>query len=158
MTRLLLSLSLAVTVLFGLIGSSVAAETPKSFLDAIYAKYVGPPAKAKGIRLDSRTALNRYFTPALAGLIDADNKAAAKKNEVPNLDGDPFVDAQDWQITDVSVMTSAVGPGKASGVAAFKNFGEPVTVGYNLVLLKDGWRIDDMHWASGDLRALFKGR
>src|SRR6185295_9261958 len=75
----------------------VAAEqTAQDFLAAIYANYKGKDSK--GTSLGSTAAINRYFTPALARLIDADAKAAAKRNEVGALGGDPFIDAQDWEI------------------------------------------------------------
>src|SRR5437868_14910019 len=89
--------ALVVAAGFGVaLAAAAAAEpTPKEFLDAIYKTYIGK--NAKGMPLD-KPATMRLFTPALRKAIDDDSKRAARKNEVPNLDGDPFVDAQDWDI------------------------------------------------------------
>jgi hypothetical protein len=136
-------------------GPVLAAEpTAQEFLAAIYAKYNGKDAK--GQSLNGAAALNRLFTPALARLIDADAKAAAKKGEVGKLDGDPFVDAQDFEIGDVKIDVKESAPDKATAVATFKNFGKDVTISYELVKLKQGWRIDDIRMPSGSLRGLFK--
>src|SRR5437016_5581 len=76
--------------LFAAASPGVAAEqTAQDFLGAIYASYKGKDAK--GVPLGSTAAINRYFTPTLARLIDADAKAAARRNEVGALGGDPFV-------------------------------------------------------------------
>ena len=134
---------------------SVAAEqTAQDFLAAIYANYKGKDSK--GTSLGSTAAINRYFTPALARLIDADAKAAAKRNEVGALGGDPFIDAQDWEIDAFAIEVKESAPNKAIGTVKFKNFGKDVTITHDLVKLKQGWRIDEIRMPSGSLRALFK--
>jgi hypothetical protein len=133
----------------------VAAEqTAQDFLAGIYANYKGKDAK--GVSLGSTAAINRYFTPALARLIDADAKTAAKRNEVGALGGDPFVDAQDFDIQALAIAVKENGPNKATGTVKFKNFGKDVTITHDLVKLKQGWRIDEIRMPSGSLRALFK--
>src|ERR1700689_1167786 len=73
-----------------------AAPAASAFVTAIYAAYKGK--NAKGIRLDTEAGIRRYFEPSLAALMIKDQKDAARRHDVPNLDGDPFVDAQDWDI------------------------------------------------------------
>ena len=136
-------------------GPGVAAEqTAQEFLAAIYANYKGKDSK--GASLGSTAAVNRYFTPALARLIDADSKAAAKRGEVGALGGDPFIDAQDWDIDALTIDVKETAPGKATGTVRFKNLGKDVTIAHDLVKLKQGWRIDEIRMPSGSLRALFK--
>ncbi|MFO1184499.1 MAG: DUF3828 domain-containing protein [Bauldia sp.] len=158
MPKPILALLAAFAVLACGIGEAVAADSPKTLLDGIYAKYVGPRAKAKGVRLDSQAQINALFTPAVAAMILADRKAAAARKEVPNLDGDPFVDAQDYEITGVQVVVTLTDGDKsrATAVAMFKNFGKPVSVDYVLLKTKAGWRIDDIKWPEGSLRAVLK--
>ena len=81
-----------------------AEQTPKDFLDAIYKTYTGK--NAKGLPLD-KPATMRLFTPALRKLIDDDSRKAAKRNEVPNLNGDPFVDAADGLDVELAQGTDA---------------------------------------------------
>jgi hypothetical protein len=136
-------------------GPALAAEqSAQDFLAGIYANYKGKDSK--GTSLATTAAINRYFTPALARLIDADAKAAAKRREVGALGGDPFIDGQDWELTDLSIDVKDNGPDKATGTVKFKNFGKDVTITHDLVKVKQGWRIDDIRMPSGSLRALFK--
>ena len=133
----------------------IAAEpTAQDFLAGIYASYKGK--NSKGISLATTAQINRYFTPALARLIDADAKTAAKRSEVGALGGDPFIDAQDWDIDALAIEVKDSVPDKATGTVKFKNFGKDVTITHDLVKLKQGWRIDEIRMPSGSLRALFK--
>jgi hypothetical protein len=136
-------------------GPAMAAQpTAQDFLAGIYANYKGK--NAKGVSLSNPATLNRTFTPGLARLIAADAKAAAKRREVGALGGDPFVDAQDFEIDAVTIDVKETAPDKATGTVSFKNFGKDVTVTHDLVKLRQGWRIDDIRMPSGSLRALFK--
>ena len=126
----------------------------RDFLAAIYANYQGKGAK--GVDISTKGAPGKYFTPSLARLIEKDAAKAAKRHEVGTLDGDPFVDAQDFEITDLAIDVKDTGPDKAVGAVTFKNFGKDVTVMHDLRKLAKGWRIDDIQAPSGSLRALFK--
>jgi hypothetical protein len=131
-----------------------AEQSAQDFLKTIYAAYKGKDAK--GIPLNARGAPARYFTPALARLIDADAKAAAKRGDVPALGGDPFVDAQDFEINAFAIVVKDTAANKAVGSVKFKNFDQDVTIALDLVKLDNGWRIDEIRMPSGSLRALFK--
>ena len=138
----------------GLIDPADAAEqTAKEFLNAIYGTYVGKDAK--GTPLD-QPATNRLFTPGLLKLIEGDAKRAKKRGEVPSLDGDPFVDAQEWEINSFTAEVQDSGPGKAKGVVKFKNFDKDTAVALDLVRVNGGWHIDEIAGPSGSLRALLK--
>jgi hypothetical protein len=130
-------------------------QDAKSFVESIYKQYLGK--NTPSVDLSSREGLELYFTPSLADLIDKDAKEAEKQQEAPLLNGDPFVDAQDWEITDpvVAVQTQENGKG-AIATATFKNFGKAVSVRLALVMTPKGWRIDDVFWSEGNLRALYK--
>jgi hypothetical protein len=137
------------------ISPAIAADqSARDFLAAIYANYRGKDSK--GQSFDTTAKINRLFTPSLARLIDADAKAAAKRGDVGALDGDPFIDGQDWQIDSFTIDVKDTGPDKAVGTVSFKNFDKNVTITLDLVKLKQGWRIDDIHMPSGSLRAVFK--
>jgi hypothetical protein len=122
----------------------------RGFLDGIYRPYL---AKAyPGQTLDQP---DRFFSPPLARAIERDRREAAKRKEVPTLDGDPFVDAQDWAISDLAVTATENGP-RATGVVTFKNQGAPSRVTVDLVMTPAGWRIDDIRTSQTSLRKLFK--
>src|SRR3984893_19060430 len=90
--------------------------------------------------------ISRFFGPALPGLIAKNQKDAASRGEAPALDGDPFVDAQDWDIQTFDVTMRDIAPNKASGTVTFQNLGKPIKVVLDLVKLKEGWRIADITW------------
>jgi Protein of unknown function (DUF3828) len=138
------------------VGAPAALADPaaKAFLQKIYAAYQGK--SSKGIRLDGDAVLRRYFEPALAALMIKDRKDAAKRGDVPGLDGDPFINAQDWEIGPVDIVVRDIAPDKASGTVKFTNLKVPTTVIYDLVKLKDGWRIADITWDGKDtLRGIY---
>ena len=71
-----------------------------------------------------------------------DRRAAARRKEVGTLDFDPFVDAQDWEITAFDIAVSDAGPGKASATVKFANLDSKSTVVLDLVKIKDAWKIN----------------
>jgi len=132
---------------------AAAEQSAQQFLESIYAHYKGKDTK--GVAYSGRASA-RSFTPSLVRLIDADAKAAAKRGDVPTLDGDPFVDAQEWDIAAFDIAVKETAPGKATGTVKFNNEGAAKTVTVDLVKTKAGWRIDDLNGPNGSLRALFK--
>jgi len=135
-------------------GMALADPAAKAFLEKIYAAYKGK--SSKGIGLDSDAMLRLYFEPKLAALMIKDRKDAAKRGDVPELDGDPFVNGQDWEIGPVDIAVRDLAPDKASATVKFRNLKVETTVLYDLVRLKEGWRIADITWDGNDtLRGIF---
>jgi hypothetical protein len=146
--------ALAVISLFTVSAQSQSPDA-KAFVENIYKRYLGK--NVPGLDLSTREALDLYFTPSLAELIDKDAKEAEKQQEAPLMNGDPFVDAQDWEITDPVVTVQAQDNANgATATATFKNFGKTVTVRLALQLTPKGWRVDDIFWSEGNLRGLYK--
>ena len=156
-TRRLLILSGASVALLATSGGRAADAAARSFVVAIYNSYKGK--NGNGISLDGDAKIRRYFEPALAELISKDQKDAASRGEAPALDGDPFVDAQDWDIQTFEVTMRDTAPNKASATVTLQNLGKPVTIVLDLVKLKEGWRIADIAWqregGTETLRELF---
>jgi hypothetical protein len=76
--------------------AAAPAASPQSFVEAIDKTYLGKAAR--GIALTQEAVIRRYFAPPLPDAIVKDRAEADKRGEVPMLDGDPFVDAQDCEI------------------------------------------------------------
>jgi hypothetical protein len=127
------------------------------FVTKIYDAYKGKDSK--GVSIGTEAEIRRWFEPSLAALIARDQKAAAKRGDVGTLDGDPFIDAQDWEISAFDVAVSDAPPDKAVATVTFKNFNDPFKIVLNLVKVKNEWRIADIVWTRKDgpasLRALF---
>jgi hypothetical protein len=134
------------------------AQTPDAFLQDIYSHYRGSDRVAKGIMLEKDADYRRYFADDLANLIIADENASAKSGDVPALDGDPFVDAQDWEITHLTIHIDTQSAAAATATVRFENVKQPKTLHVQLVATPKGWRIADIVWPGdeGTFRGLYK--
>jgi len=90
------------------------------------------------------------YSPRLAALFALDSKEAG--GEVGRIDFDPWTNAQDFQITDVSVKAQPVENTKDREIvtAKFKNIGKPETILFYFEKAKSGWQLDDMQAPGGD--------
>ena len=128
--------------------------SPQPFVDSIYKHYLGK--ESKGLSLSSDATIRRYFASPLADAIIKDFAAAHKAGEVPLLNGDPFIDAQDWEIGELKIEVKDTGHRRAVGVVTFTNASEPRTVTLDLIKTASGWRIADISAPSGSLRELYQ--
>jgi Protein of unknown function (DUF3828) len=137
-----------------------ADQSARDFVAGIYAAYKGK--NSQGIVLDNAGAVRRYFAPPLAALIIKDMDEAAKRGEVGALDGDPFIDGQDWEIAPFDVAVSETVPGKARATVKFDNAGTPKTVVLDLIKIDNSWRIGEITWRRGGkdetLSSLFRSQ
>ena len=125
-------------------------STPDSFLRSIYDPYLDA-----GFKGQPYWQTSRFFAPELARVIDADMRDAKRRGEVPKLDGDPFLDAQDWNIKDLAISVKTDGP-KAVGNVSFDNLGKHTEITLDLVQTQAGWRIADIKSPSGTLSEFYK--
>jgi hypothetical protein len=128
------------------------AGSPQEFLTAIYKNYQGKDAP--GTDLSAPDDVNRYFAPDLAAAIIKDSEEAEKSGDAPTLDGDPFVDAQDWDIKNLRIDAKPAGGNAAGATVTFTNFGEKQAVRIDLVKTAAGWRVREIKAPSGSLREL----
>ena len=145
----------AFAALLGALPLAAAAqqtETASAFVNAIYQPY-----QRKGFQGQPYTEAERYFEPALAAAMRGDQAAAKQRNEVPLLNGDPFIDAQEWEITSLSIAVTSQGDRASAGVALV-NLGKPYAVALTLIQTPAGWRIVEILAPSGSLRGLYKLR
>jgi Protein of unknown function (DUF3828) len=137
--------------------AAAPSQTADAFLQGIYAHYHGDVGTTgKGIFLDKPSDIRRYFANDLAELMIADDAVAEKHGDVPQLDGDPFIDAQDWDIRDIAIHIDSETGDRAKATVTFQNFKKPDTVHLDLVQTPKGWRISDIVWKEGSLRGLYK--
>lgn len=136
----------------GGVSTARAAGTPAAFLAALFDHYRDPNG---GIVLDTPEDVRRWFEPELAGLLIDDDAQATEAGDVPSLDGDPFVDAQDFDIKDLKISIESEAADVARAKVSFTNFGEAKTIGYDLIMTGSGWRIRDIEWPEGTLRGIF---
>ncbi|MBL8538303.1 MAG: DUF3828 domain-containing protein [Hyphomonadaceae bacterium] len=81
--------------------------------------------------------------------------ARSQTAEAPILDFDPFVNAQDWQISSVAVATEGVvAESHASVRARFVNGSTSDEVVYDLIWEGGAWRVDNIRHSGWDLRQI----
>jgi hypothetical protein len=147
-------------IIWGAMTPAMAADAnAKAFVTKIYDTYKGK--NSKGTSIETEAAIRSYFEPSLAALIIKDGKDAAKRKQVPTLEFDPFIDGQEWELSDVSIAVNDAPPNKAVATVSFKNFGLPMKIVLQLVKTKNDWQIVDITWDRGDnaletLRGLYK--
>jgi hypothetical protein len=132
--------------------SQAQEQTAQQFLQSLYGSYTGE--NEGGPPLDN-ASLGTYFTPELAELIKADSDQASARGDVPMMNGDPFIDAQEWKITGLKIVVEEPKPGFAAAVVTFRNYDRAEEIRLDLLKLAGGWRIADIHAPSGGLRALY---
>lgn len=120
-----------------------AALDPAALVTELYAPYL-----AGGNVPDPLTAAP--WTDDLHELIE---KAIKLGKDEPILDGDPIVDAQEWQISGLNVSTDArPEAGRVKATAKFLNYGAPKEVHFDLVEIGARWRVDNIRSGDWDLR------
>jgi len=123
----------------------------RTFLGDIYSHYAAGDGREPG-RLLGRP--ERWFEPALARAMRRDAKESSRLNEVGALDGDPFCDCQDFERFTARIVSIEIARDRARAVLRFVN-GRPVTLTYDLLWTRSGWRIRDIISPEGGLRRLF---
>lgn len=109
-------------------------ETPKALLESFYEPYF------TGDFVEDETP---FRSEALQALYDRDAEITPE-GEMGALGFDPYVDGQDFDITDFKVGTPEITGDDAVVGVTFKNFNEPRSLTYDLVKEDGGWKIDDV--------------
>ena len=135
------------------VAARAQGDTALAFLQKIYEPYKQP-----GFKGQPYWETERYFATDLADAIQRDFQEAKKRQEVPALDGDPFIDAQDWRIASIGyAVSTGSSKDRAAAVVTFTNLDQPKQLAVFLIETPRGWRIDDIVGRGGSsLRALYK--
>ncbi len=128
-----------------------APPTPADLAQArgvVEACYKDHLRRMMGFSAANVKAKRRWFTPELMAELGKELKKPSKPDEVPTIDGDPFLNSQE------PVKTLKVGEAKAAGadvVVALHLAGEGFTRDFKVLLKrhKAGWRIDDLTYDDG---------
>jgi len=81
--------------------------------------------------------------------------ARSEAAQAPILDFDPFINAQDWQLTNLRIADEAIAENSHATVrASFNNAGRTDEVVFDLVWENGGWRVDNMRGPGWDLATI----
>jgi uncharacterized protein DUF3828 len=140
-----------VLALLTLVASSavVAGDGPEEVIRTLYKAH--RPWEHKELNLGNRAVLSKYFSPELTKLFlkNAQLERDCPEGELCGLDFDPILGAQDFDdhLNFQLHITEATPPQTGRFEARFKLFNEDKqeqVVVFQLVQLKNGWRIDDI--------------
>jgi hypothetical protein len=142
-----------VLALLTLVASSAVAagDGPEEVIRALYKAH--RPWEHKGLNLRNRAVLSKYFSPELTKLFlkNAQVERDCPKGDLCGLEFDPIIGAQDFDehLNFKLRITEATPPQTGRFEARFKLFNEETAeqeqvLIFQLVQLKNGWRIDDI--------------
>lgn len=120
---------------------AVDLTSPQAVVEAIYEPYF-QPAESFDYQLLDATPLQ---SAGLNALFEKDREEAGEG--IGRIDFDPYVNGQDFQLSDLVVAEPVYVAGRAIVAVSFANFEQPREMGYLLVQEGDAWKIDDM-WAA----------
>jgi hypothetical protein len=127
---------------------ATTAPDPAEIIRPLYERYMTDPAATTFPVLEEQAPWSASMRQSLIDMM-ARSQAA---NE-PILDADPFVMAQDWQISAVAVSTESVVANSHAVVRArFVNIDQPREVVFDMVWEDNGWRVDNIRGDGFDLR------
>lgn len=124
--------------MLAVLASPAAAQSfddPRALVEHVYSSYLADQIPSDYPR--------EQFSPTLRQLWD-DMEARSEELEMPILDFDPFINGQDFDITDVTVADPLIDGDAATAVVTFRNFGMPQEMRYSLIRDAGGWKIDDL--------------
>ena len=142
MRRLLLAIAMLSTSLVPAFAAAPATyDTPKALLEAVYAPYA-----VKDFDWGSFDEA-QFRSKELNALFDRDQKEA--NGEVGRIDFDPYVDGQDYEISNLKIGTPTITGDKATVEVTFKNMDMEEDMVFALVKEDGGWKIDDVKSKGG---------
>ncbi len=136
---------------FTLLISTSLAATPATPDEVVRALYKQHQIKTPFFQTRNRAALDKFFAPPLAALIWKD--AQSSKKEPGAINGDPLLDAQDYDPKDLVIHPAQITGEHATVEMTFTNYGEKKKIIFSLFSPGSTWLISDIRYAKD--RTLF---
>ena len=122
--------------------------------------YAGHFKGSMGFDEASLRAKRDRLSPELFTALLGKAKEPSSPDEVPDIDGDPFTDSQEYpDAFKLGKLQSSAGGARVPVTFTWKNGNPPRTLTVVLKNLQEGWRIDDLRYPrGGTLRELARPR
>lgn len=125
-----------------------AVTDPAAVIRSLYDKYMTPDAQFPEFREQAPWSNDMWAQ------IEAMTARSEALNE-PILDFDPLIGAQDYQLSDLNVVSEAVSEGSHAVVrASFNNANVRTEIIYDLVWEDDRWKVDNIRGDGWDMRQI----
>jgi hypothetical protein len=129
-------------------GATRAVSDPAAVIRPLYDRYMTPDAQFPSFQEQAP------WSNSLWALLSAMVARSEALNE-PILDFDPLIDAQDYQLSNLSVANEAISEGSHAVVrASFNNAAAHTEVVYDLIWEDDRWKVDNIRGEGWDLRQI----
>lgn len=117
-------------------------DTPKALLESIYQSYATDefPEDSESI-----------YSQKLKALFEADRERTPE-GEIGAIDFDPFVNAQDYDLSNLDIGEPEITDNLATSTVRFENLGEKNTLVISMVKEADGWKVDDVQSTEGEVQ------
>jgi len=116
------------------------AVAPADAVKAFYKFHFAHDMAFTQKNVDARKA---WLSPGLLGLLSAELKKPVKPDDVPDIEGDPFTDSQEYP-SSFQVGEATVQADKASVPVTFVWPAEKKGATVKLIIVSGEWRIDDI--------------
>ncbi|HEY9012279.1 MAG TPA: DUF3828 domain-containing protein [Devosia sp.] len=133
---------IAVFAFFAICLPAAAFDDPKELVEAFYTPYLETDFDTF---LELKKDEDSFFSEGLLALYEQDRADAERLGGIARMDFDPWINGQDFDLTDL-----VVGDGERTGDAAatvpvsFRNSGSQNNVLVYVVQEANGWKIDDV--------------
>ena len=124
------------------------ADDPEAFLNELYNPY-----KVGGSTVIVDSNVDLYFAPGLAKAFRGDQAGSRRTNSLPNLDGDPLINAQERvRLSELEIRVAALDSTHARGVVNYltAKISLPPAVTVDLIHTERGWRIANIYYPSSN--------
>jgi hypothetical protein len=130
-----------------------ASPDPADTIRPLYERYMTPPASTTFPSLENQAPWSDELKAQLTAMM-----ARSQARQEPILDFDPFIGAQDWEISNLSIAAEAVSENSHAVVRAhFTNVDREEDVLFDLIWQNNEWRVDNMRGGDWDLRQVIAG-
>ncbi|MDP1732262.1 MAG: hypothetical protein Q8L54_14030 [Devosia sp.] len=136
------SIFLGLFLALALPAAARAYDDPKELVRAVYAPYLSGQKHADLAQFYS-TRLQQLFADH-AVQVAADLVASGEAVGEPSPDFNPFIDADNALILDVTIGEPVIIGSQALITVSFHNFDHPSLLALGLVREEDGWKVDDI--------------
>ncbi|RYE75606.1 MAG: DUF3828 domain-containing protein [Hyphomicrobiales bacterium] len=120
---------------------AAAFDDPRELVEAFYAPYVTTDFDEF---ITLKEDENAFFSAGLLALSERDRADSERLGGIARIDFDPWVNGQDFQITDLFIADAEIAGDTAVVPVDFKNFDRETNTWVYLVREADGWKIDDI--------------
>lgn len=130
-----------------------AGPDPAEIIRPLYERYSTPAAVTTFPSLEEQAPWSDDLKAQLVAMM-----ARSQERNEPILDFDPFIDAQDYELSNLTVSTDAISENSHAVVRAhFINLGRESDVLFDMIWQNNEWRVDNIRGGSWDLRQVIAG-